>query len=92
LELIPVKTSESVLVPYKGKALLPGTVYYWQVKVWDKNKQASAWSEISRFCTGLESAVDWKNARWIGYEDLPDSMRVVPGIHGPDKAGHENIG
>jgi alpha-L-rhamnosidase len=87
-----VKTSESVLVPYKGSTLLPGTVYYWQVKVWDKNKQVSTWSKVSSFCTGLETAADWKNARWIGYEDLPDSMRVVPGIHGPDKAGLKILG
>jgi alpha-L-rhamnosidase len=87
-----VKTNESVLVPYKGKALLPGTVYYWQVKVWDKNNRVSAWSKVNSFCTGLESQSDWKNARWIGYEDLPDSMRVVPGMHGPDKAALKILG
>jgi alpha-L-rhamnosidase len=87
-----VKTNESVLVPYKGKALVPGMVYYWQVKVWDKNSRASAWSKVNSFCTGLESVADWKNAKWIGYEGLPDSMRVVPGMHGPDKAALKILG
>ncbi|MBC7399453.1 MAG: alpha-L-rhamnosidase N-terminal domain-containing protein, partial [Mucilaginibacter sp.] len=87
-----VKTNESVFVPYKGNTLLPGMVYHWQVKVWDKNKQASAWSKVSSFCTGLESAADWKNARWIGYEELPDSMRVVPGVHSLDGGAIKRLG
>jgi alpha-L-rhamnosidase len=87
-----VQTSESVLVPYKGKALLPGTVYYWRVKVWDKNKQASAWSKVSTFCTGFENAADWQNARWIGYEELPDSMRVAPGVHSLDGGAMKVLG
>jgi hypothetical protein len=74
-----IKSGESVLVPYKGVSLQPGTRYFWRVKVWDKNKKASAWSKINSFCTALESTADWKGARWIGYEDLPDSMRVAPG-------------
>jgi alpha-L-rhamnosidase len=78
-----IKSDESVLVPYLGKSLKPGTVYYWQVRVWDKNKKASVWSRVSTFCTGLENAADWKGARWVGYEDLPDDMRVVPGVHFP---------
>ena len=24
----------------------------------------------------------WADARWIAYEVLPDSMKVVPGVHG----------
>lgn len=78
------KSDHSVLVPFTGKDLKPGTVYFWKVKVWDKNKQASAWSKPSSFCIGLESTADWHGAQWIGYEDLPDSMRVAPGVHGLD--------
>ncbi len=31
----------------------------------------------------------WAGARWIAYERLPDSLRIVPGIHGLNK-GFEN--
>ncbi|MEO5912555.1 MAG: family 78 glycoside hydrolase catalytic domain [Pelobium sp.] len=72
----------SIMVPYRGKKLMPGTEYFWKVRVWNKNDLASVWSKTSSFGTGLESK-DWKNAKWIGYEDLPDSMRVVPGVHTP---------
>ncbi|MGZ3777708.1 MAG: family 78 glycoside hydrolase catalytic domain, partial [Mucilaginibacter sp.] len=78
-----VHSSQSVLVAYKGKALRPATVYYWKVKVWDKFGKPSSWSKLSSFCTGLENSTDWHNARWIGYEDLADSMRVAPGVDDP---------
>jgi alpha-L-rhamnosidase len=85
-----VKNGESVLIPYNGKSLQPGTTYFWKVRVWDKYNRASEWSSIGHFCTGLENVKDWKNACWIGYEDLPDSMRVVPGVHGLESSlvGH----
>jgi len=89
---LAIKSDESVLVPYTGKDLKPGTVYFWKVKVWDKNRQASGWSKPSSFCTGLESTADWKNALWIGYEDLPDSMRVAPGVHGLEGAQEAKLG
>ena len=31
---------------------------------------------------GLPSQKNWKGAQWIAYEKLPDSLRIVPGIHG----------
>ncbi|MEO6673536.1 MAG: family 78 glycoside hydrolase catalytic domain, partial [Ginsengibacter sp.] len=72
----------SIMVRYRGKKLKPGTEYFWKVRVWNKANQPSAWNKTSSFCTGLETT-DWRNARWIGYEDMPDSMRVVPGVHVP---------
>ncbi len=30
-----VINSQSIFVPYTGKALQSGTTYYWQVRVWD---------------------------------------------------------
>ncbi|MFI5195074.1 MAG: alpha-L-rhamnosidase N-terminal domain-containing protein, partial [Chitinophagales bacterium] len=84
-----VPDSRSLLVAYRGKKLNPGTVYYWQVRVWDRHNTNSAWSDQHHFTTGLFSPADWDGARWIGYDIMPDSMRVVPGIHYPyaDKLG-----
>ncbi len=57
--------------------------YFWKVQVWD-NKKNIAESEVQYFTTGLFTHKDWSNAKWIGYEELPDSLLTVPGIHGPD--------
>lgn len=75
-------SGNSIQVAYKGKALQPATTYYWKVQVWDQHKKALAWSKVSRFTTGLFTKTDWKQAQWIGYEDVHDTMRIIPGIHG----------
>jgi len=80
-----VKGPESVWVKCKGKPLSPAQTYFWKVRIWDKNNKASAWSTPQYFTTGLFTQKDWQNAQWIGYEELPDSMRVVPGLHFPAK-------
>lgn len=48
--------------------LLPGTRYYWQVKIWDGNGAASKWSQPAWFETGLLSDSDWARAQWISYD------------------------
>lgn len=60
----------------------PGTRYYWKVRVWDADGVASRWSQTATFVTGLFTDGDWASSKWIGYEEMPDSMRLVPGIHG----------
>ena len=76
-----VYSSASLQVPYKGKKLLPAKTYYWKVQVWDQNKKASAWSETAFWQMGLLSQIDWKGARWIGLEAMPDSVKMVPAQH-----------
>lgn len=66
--------------------LQPAHKYYWRVRVWDNHGKVSSWSDAAAFTTALSGKQDWGQARWIGYEDIPDSMRVVPGVHsGADK-------
>jgi alpha-L-rhamnosidase len=76
-----VKSARSIQVPYTGKKLKPAETYYWKVRVWDNRQKPSQWSDMQQFTTGIFKAEAWKNARWIAYEDMPDSMRVVPFIH-----------
>jgi hypothetical protein len=78
-----ISSDRSVQVLFKGKKLNAATKYFWKVQVWD-NKNTTAWSEPSNFTAGLFSAGDWGNAKWIGYEELPDSLLTVPGVHGPE--------
>ena len=64
-----VVNSKSTQIEYKGKRLEPATQYFWKVKVWDKNKVASEWSETAKFSTGLFNVEDWKGAQWIAWRD-----------------------
>lgn len=73
-----INSSQSLYIPYSGKALESGKRYLWQVKVWDNYGKASAWSEQAFWEMGLLKPEDWK-AKWIraGYEE--DSvMRPSP--------------
>jgi alpha-L-rhamnosidase len=78
-----VKNAANVWITSNGFALLPGRNYFWKLRVWDKKNKASAWSSAQKITTGLFENKDWSNAKWIGYEALPDDMRVVPGVHQP---------
>jgi len=79
-----ITSTENIFITYNGKTLQAATTYFWCVKTWNVQQQASAWSAPSSFTTGLFTNEDWSNAKWIGYEDLPDTSRIVPGVHSPD--------
>jgi hypothetical protein len=81
-----VNSDQSTLVKYNGSPLKSGEKYYWRVKTWDKDGKESSWSETASWQMGLLTEADWKGAKWIGYEDMPDEERLVPGLHqGTDK-------
>src|SRR5687767_593710 len=82
-----VLSDQSIQVAYKGKRLLSAKTYYWKVIVWDSQKKSSAWSPVSSWQMGLMEEGDWKGAKWVGYEEIPDSLIVVPAEHqkGPAK-------
>jgi len=83
-----ILSGESIWISYPGPKLEPGKEYFWRVRVWNENDKPAPWSTIGNFVTGLFDNTDWNNARWIGYEDIPDSLLLVPGVNG---AGN-NIG
>lgn len=65
-----VASDQSVLIPWNGKRLDSRSRVFWQVRVWDKGGQPSAWSEVASFELGLlDPANDWKG-KWIT-ADLP---------------------
>lgn len=81
-------SDNNTTVVYKGKSLQPAERYFWKVKVWDDEGHWSDWSKPGSFVTGLFEQKNWSEAKWIGYEVLPDSLRLVPGVHGSgDKLG-----
>jgi len=72
-----INSDQSVLVPYKGEALVSGKRYYWQVRVWDNSGKVSAWSSPAFWQEAFLSPSDWK-AHWItpGFEE--DNLRASP--------------
>jgi alpha-L-rhamnosidase len=55
---------QSHLVIYGGDKLRSDKEYYWKVMVYDRDGRASAWSETTRFSTGLFNRTDWRGC-WI---------------------------
>ncbi|MFA6876857.1 MAG: family 78 glycoside hydrolase catalytic domain, partial [Parabacteroides sp.] len=77
-----VESSVSVLVPFAGKELKAGAVYYWKVRNWDKAGNYSPWSQVASFSVGLLSEKDWNGARWIALERDKKEELLPVGLHG----------
>ncbi|MFI1206974.1 alpha-L-rhamnosidase [Streptomyces sp. NPDC020802] len=73
-----IASAESVLVPYAGPRLKPRTRYFWSVRVWDGDGNASAWSEPSWWETGLVDAAQW-SAQWVS---APPALTDAPSFEG----------
>lgn len=76
------QSSASMLIPFKGNKLKAGQAYYWKVKTWDKEGNASPWSLVNQFSMGLLSEKDWCNAKWIALEQDKKDEIVTTGLHG----------
>lgn len=73
-----VSSDASIQVSYNGQRLKSATTYYWKVKVWDNHNMVSDWSKTGSFQTGLFQQKDWNGAQWIGLQNLPDSLKMLP--------------
>ncbi|GAA4306795.1 family 78 glycoside hydrolase catalytic domain [Compostibacter hankyongensis] len=60
-----VTTDRSLHIEYNGKPLQSFTRYFWRVRVYDQDGNASPWSSPQWFETAMLHAGDWK-ALWIG--------------------------
>ncbi|HZK92846.1 MAG TPA: alpha-L-rhamnosidase N-terminal domain-containing protein, partial [Prolixibacteraceae bacterium] len=87
-----VKSDRSIQVEYLGSTLSSEKKYFWKVKIYNQSEKATAWSEPSMWQMGLLSVNNWDKATWIGFENLADSMKVVPGVHGDgNKLGNKAV-
>jgi alpha-L-rhamnosidase len=59
-----VVSDKQTHIEFKGQTLKSSSIYYWKIKVWDKNNKASVWSKNAHFITGLVVEND-KKAQWI---------------------------
>lgn len=86
-----ITSAKSIQVAYQGSELKSGKTYYWKVRIWD-NKGGVAWAKPAKWQMGLLKESDWKNAKWIGYEKMPDSLvTTLPLDTKKDKPTGNNI-
>ena len=60
-----VISDRSVNVPYAGATLSSDEPCHWQLRVWDQDDRASAYTEPAAFTMGLLHESDW-TGHWIG--------------------------
>ena len=87
-----VASDASIQIPYEGNPLISARKYFWKVKVWDNEGVESAWSKPSSFVTAILHKEDWSDAKWIVYEEMPESLRLVPGVHELNKDFKQSLG
>jgi alpha-L-rhamnosidase len=54
--------------------LMSATRYFWQVRFWDGDGRTSVWSSPAWFETGLLSAADWADAKWIAHRGASNPL------------------
>lgn len=60
-----VNSSNNIHIKFQGKPLESFAKYYWRVRVFDLNNQATEWSDIASFETAMMKQSDWLG-NWIG--------------------------
>jgi len=78
-----IYSSQNIRIKINHKNFLPAKKYFWKIKIWDTNNKVYL-SDISYFVLSLNNE-HWKNAKWIAFEILDDSLKVFPGVHGSGK-------
>jgi len=70
-----VKSNKSAFVKYQGEELKAMQTYFWKVKIWDENGEATKWSAVQKFEMGLISKKNWGDSKWI---TLKNDTRTSP--------------
>ncbi|MGI8446574.1 MAG: family 78 glycoside hydrolase catalytic domain [Streptosporangiaceae bacterium] len=76
-----VASAATTGVPFQGSLLARGGRYSWRVRVWDEDRQVSAWSEPARFEVELDPDSGW-HASWIALGPIKEEFRP-PAVDGP---------
>ena len=72
-----VASTDSLLIPYAGRALASRETIHWAVQVWDEHGNASPIDTPTSFHTGLLDASDW-SGKWLTRALLPPGGRSPP--------------
>ncbi len=81
-----VRSSASVMVPYKGKPLQSRMLCYWRVRVWDEKGNISTWSPVQRFGIGV-SENDPLKGEYIGLTTGDARSPILRKSFAMDKSG-----
>jgi len=73
-----VTSDDSTQVVYAGRPLESGRTYYWKIRYWDKEGNASPYSKPAEFEMGLLNRSEWKG-QWIGGNNLLRKEFTLPG-------------
>jgi alpha-L-rhamnosidase len=60
-----VQSENTIQIAYEGRVLETGKKYYWKVRYWDQNGNASPYSSTAYFSMGILSPNEWQGS-WIG--------------------------
>lgn len=75
-----VESPQSTFVPYAGKPLLSRQQCFWKVRMWDKDKQPTEWSEVARWSMGILDEREWRG-KWIASDlklkDYQEKLRAL---------------
>jgi len=72
-----VNSDESIQRAYSGSPLQSSQRYYWRVRIWDREGNASDWSGPAFFEMGLLQPADWK-ANWFEPDLQEDTKKPEP--------------
>ncbi len=72
-----VNSDQSVDVVYVGPALKSMQKVFWQVRIWDNNNKATAWSAPASWEMGILEPSTWK-ASWITMEPETSTAKEKP--------------
>ncbi|MGB2824433.1 MAG: family 78 glycoside hydrolase catalytic domain, partial [Phycisphaerae bacterium] len=64
-----VASDATAQIVYAGGPLRSRMRCWWKVRVWDASGRPSAWSSPAAWTMGLLREADWKQARWIGFDE-----------------------
>jgi alpha-L-rhamnosidase len=64
-----VESGASIQIAYAGKTLGSHAECFWKVRSWDRDGNASPWSETASWTMGVLDKSDWSGARWIGLDE-----------------------
>jgi alpha-L-rhamnosidase len=74
-----VASAQQYGVAYAGPALTKTTKYWWKVRTWNKEDQASPWSAATTFVTGFFQPTDWdRGAQWIRHPQSTSAATDAP--------------
>ena len=74
-----VTSSQSTQIVYAGRPLESGMTYFWKVRWWNGEGDASPYSEPARFEMGLLHRDEW-HGEWIGGANLLRKPFALPGM------------